>query len=278
MRKHLSSIILALIFLIGLSLLLYPTVSDYWNSLHQSRAIKGYQEEVESMDKEEIARLWESAEAYNEKLAQKKQSFSLNTEEIEDYNSQLSVTEKGIMASIEIPKINCKLPIYHGTEDEVLQVAVGHLPGSSLPVGGESSHCVLTGHRGLPSAQLFSKLDQLEEGDIFILETLGQKLTYQVDQISIVLPSEIDSLRIVEGEDLCTLVTCTPYGVNTHRLLVRGHRISNETAGQINVTADAYQIPPIMIAPLFAAILLGLLFIGLYFRSRKKKEVREKND
>lgn len=198
MRKHLSSIILALIFLIGLSLLLYPTVSDYWNSLHQSRAIKGYQEEVESMDEEEIARLWESAETYNEKLAQKKQSFSLNTEEIEDYNSQLSVTEKGIMASIEIPKINCKLPIYHGTEDEVLQVAVGHLPGSSLPVGGESSHCVLTGHRGLPSAQLFSKLDQLEEGDIFILETLGQKLTYQVDQISIVLPSEIDSLRIVE--------------------------------------------------------------------------------
>ncbi len=272
MRKHLSSIILALIFLVGLSLLLYPTVSDYWNSIHQSRAIAGYEEEVDEMEEAKLEELWQSAEAYNQKLATSEQTFSLKGEEMEEYEQLLSVTEKGIMASIEIPKIDCKLPIYHGTEDEVLQVAVGHLPGTSLPVGGESSHCVLTGHRGLPSAQLFSKLDQLEEGDIFILNTLGRTLTYQVDQISIVLPAEIDSLRIVEGKDLVTLVTCTPYGVNTHRLLVRGHRISDTAAGQINVTADAYEIPPIMIAPVFAAILIVLLLIGVRVRARKGKK------
>ena len=271
MKKHLTSIILALIFITGLSLLLYPTVSDYWNSLHQSRVIDSYVSTVNEMDEAKKQELWNAADAYNQTLAGQPQNFTLSGDAIKEYNQQLKVDNTDAISYIEIPKINCKLPIYHGTEEETLQVAVGHLPGSSLPVGGESTHCVLTGHRGLPSAELFSELDELEVGDTFTLTTLGQTLTYQVDLISIVLPSETDLLSIEEGKDLVTLVTCTPYGVNTHRLLVRGHRISNEEASKLNITADAYKIPPIMIAPIFAAILVLLLVLGLIIRRRRKR-------
>ena len=197
---------------------------------------------------------------YNTRLAQKPTHWRLSKEEIADYDSQLDVAGMGIMAYVEIPKLGCTLPVYHGTGAEVLQIAVGHLEGSSLPVGGKSTHCVLSGHRGLPSAKLFSNLDQMAEGDTFSVRTLDKVLTYEVDEISIVLPADTAKLQIVAGEDLCTLMTCTPYGVNTHRLLVRGHRVDEANAA-VRVTADALQIDPLLVAPAIAVPLILILFI-----------------
>lgn len=271
MKKHISTILLILMFLTGLSLLLYPTVSDYWNSLHQSQAIASYEEAVENLDDDTYDRMLESAVDYNKKLFEKPFGLYLEDSEVSEYNSQLNVNGTGIMSYIIIDKINCKYPIYHGTDPAVLEVAIGHLNGTSLPVGGESTHCVLSGHRGLPSAQLFSKLDELEVGDRFILQTMGETLTYEVDKISIVLPDEVDSLKIVEGEDLCTLVTCTPYGINTHRLLVRGHRVANEDKSTTRVTSEAVQIEPMIIAPIFAVPLLILLLLWLLFGKKRDK-------
>lgn len=271
-KKRLSMLILILIFVVGLSLLLYPSVSNYWNSFHQSRAIKSYTEAVDNIDEETYERLLEEAHTYNQELFEANHGLSLAEDEIAEYESQLKIEGSDIMSYISIEKIDCYLPIYHGTEDSILQVAVGHIEGSSLPVGGESTHCVLSGHRGLPSAQLFTKLDELEVGDKFVIQTLNETLTYEVDKISIVLPDETDELRIVEGEDLCTLVTCTPYGINTHRLLVRGHRVENEDDANIRITSEANQFQPILIAPLFAAPILILLLIWLLVHSRKNKQ------
>lgn len=274
-KKNLSTIILVLILIAGLSLLLYPTFSDYWNSFHQSQAISSYAENVADLDEDKYAAIWSAAEEYNKSLTDKLNSFFLSEEEKKDYTSQLDVTGLGIMGYIEIPNIDCSLPIYHGTEESALQIAVGHIEWSSLPVGGESSHCVLSGHRGLPSAKLFSDLDKLQEGDIFTLRVLDEVLTYEVDQILIVEPQETDSLKIIEGEDLCTLVTCTPYGINTHRLLVRGHRIENiEESKNIRVTADAMQIEPLLVAALTAIPIL-LLLILLLLPKRKKSHRRK---
>lgn len=274
-KKNLSTIILVLILIAGLSLLLYPTFSDYWNSFHQSQAISSYAENVADLDEDKYAAIWSAAEEYNKSLTDKLNSFFLSEEEKKDYTSQLDITGLGIMGYIEIPKIDCSLPIYHGTEESALQIAVGHIEWSSLPVGGESSHCVLSGHRGLPSAKLFSDLDKLQEGDIFTLRVLDEILTYEVDQILIVEPQETDSLKIIEGEDLCTLVTCTPYGINTHRLLVRGHRIENiEESKNIRVTADAMQIEPLLVAALTAIPIL-LLLILLLLPKRKKNHRRK---
>ncbi len=272
MKKQLPTVILILVFLAGLSLLLYPTVSDYWNSFHQSRAIASYAQAAAELDDDDYERLRADAIAYNARLAQNGQSLTLSPQEQADYEAQLDVTGTGIMAYIEIPKIKCSLPIYHGTNEAVLQIAVGHLAGSSLPVGGASTHCVLSAHRGLPSAKLFTRLDELVEGDIFLIQTLGETLTYEVDQILIVLPEEVDALKIQEGEDLCTLVTCTPYGINTHRLLVRGHRVENQPdADTVRVTADAMQVDPVLVAPIVAVpILLGLL-AALLLSTRKKR-------
>ena len=273
MKKHLPTIVLVLIFCIGLSLLLYPTVSDYWNSLHQSRAISNYADAVAALDNEDYDRILESARNYNQNLAKNGTSWNLTEEQKEEYEKQLCVDDTGIMSYIEIPSIDCSLPIYHGTDEGVLQKAIGHIPGSSLPVGGKSTHCVLSGHRGLPSAKLFTDLDQLKEGETFLLRTLDETLTYQVDQILIVEPNELQALQIEEGEDLCTLVTCTPYGVNSHRLLVRGHRIANQSdASSIRVTADAVQIDPILVAPVVGVPILVILLIGLLARTRKKRE------
>lgn len=277
-KKNLSTIILVIIFFIGLSLLLYPTLSDYWNSFHQSRAIATYTEAVKDLDGEEQERLLESARAYNQKLFEEGHGLGLSEAEEEEYQSQLKLETSEIMSYISIDKINCCLPIYHGTEDSVLQVAVGHIAGSSLPVGGESTHCVLSGHRGLPSAQLFSKLDELEVGDTFVLQTLGETLTYEVDKISIVLPDELDDLAIVEGEDLCTLVTCTPYGVNTHRLLVRGHRVDNRENTSLRISSEAEQIQPVLIAPLFAAPMLLALLAWLILHTRTTKDKNKQGD
>ena len=272
MRKHLSTIVLLFILLIGLSLLLYPTVSDYWNSFHQTKAITTYAENVAALDNVSYDAIWDAARQYNRNLLNRSNSFLLSEEQKAEYESLLDISGQGIMGYIEIPEIDVSLPIYHGTEDTVLQVAVGHLEWTSLPVGGESTHCVLSGHRGLPSAKLFTNLDKLREGDTFLLRVLDEILTYEVDQILIVEPQDTAALEIVEGQDYCTLVTCTPYGINTHRLLVRGHRIDNlEEVKTVRVTADAVQIEPMLVAPIVAIpILLVLLLLLLLPRRRKK--------
>ena len=271
--NHLITILLVLIFLLGLSLLLYPAVSDYWNSKHQTRAIAVYSEEVSGLDENQYQALWEAAAAYNASLLERDNAYLLTEEQKAAYEQLLNVSGLGIMGYIEIPSIDCSLPIYHGTEDSVLQIAIGHLEWSSLPVGGESTHCVLSGHRGLPSAKLFTNLDKLQEGDVFLLRVLDEVLTYEVDQILIVEPQETGALRIVEGEDLCTLVTCTPYGINTHRLLVRGHRIENAPEARlVRVTADAVQIEPLLVAPIVALPMLLLLLILLLLPKRPKND------
>lgn len=273
-KKDFSTIALIVVFFVGVSVLLYPTVSDYWNSLHQSQAIATYADSVENMDEQDYEKLWDAAVSYNQKLFQSGHGLGLKDEEKEkeEYNELLDVSGTGIMSYIEIPKIKCSLPIYHGTDEGVLQIAVGHIEGSSLPVGGLNTHCVLSGHRGLPSAKLFSNLDKLEEGDIFMIRTLDQTLTYEVDQIRIVLPDEVEDLKIEEGKDLCTLVTCTPYGINTHRLLVRGHRVANqEEAEAVRVTADAMMVDNRIVAMCIAVPVLVLLLIYVAFGGRRRK-------
>ena len=271
--NHLITILLVLIFLLGLSLLLYPAVSDYWNSKHQTRAIAVYSEEVSGLDKEQYQALWAGAAAYNASLRERDNAYLLTEEQKAAYEQLLNVSGMGIMGYIEIPSIDCSLPIYHGTEESVLQIAIGHLEWSSLPVGGESTHCVLSGHRGLPSAKLFTNLDKLQEGDVFMLRVLDEVLTYEVDQILIVEPQEIAALQITEGEDYCTLVTCTPYGINSHRLLVRGHRIENAPEARlVRVTADAVQIEPLLVAPIVALPMLLLLLILLLLPKRPKND------
>ena len=271
-KKDFSTIALIVVFFVGVSVLLYPTVSDYWNSLHQSQAIATYADSVENMDEQDYEKLWDAAVRYNQKLFQSGHGLGLKDEEKEEYNELLDVSGTGIMSYIEIPKIKCSLPIYHGTDEGVLQIAVGHIEGSSLPVGGLNTHCVLSGHRGLPSAKLFSNLDKLEEGDIFMIRTLDQTLTYEVDQIRIVLPDEVEDLKIEEGKDLCSLVTCTPYGINTHRLLVRGHRVANqEEAEAVRVTADAMLVDNRIVAMCIAVPVLVLLLIYVAFGGRRRK-------
>lgn len=270
-KGTISTVILILVFLAGLSLLLYPTVSDYWNSLHQSKAISEYAENVAGLDNYTYEQLWADAQAYNQTLLGKTDRYIMTDEERAEYEALLDVSGNGIIGYIEIPKINCSLPIYHGTEESVLQIAAGHIEGSSLPVGGESTHCVISGHRGLPSAKLFTDLDKLVEGDTFVMRILDETLTYEVDQIRIVEPNEINFLEIEKGKDYCTLVTCTPYGINTHRLLVRGHRVENQDeSAAVRITADAMQIEPMIVAPVVAIPMLLLLLIGLLVKTGRK--------
>ena len=271
-KGNFITLLLVLILLVGLSLLLYPTVSDYWNSYHQTRAIAAYSEEVANLNQEQYDEIWAAAERYNAFLNDRDEAYLLSDAHKEEYERQLDVSGLGIMGYIEIPSIDCSLPIYHGTDESVLQIAVGHLEWSSLPVGGESTHCVLSGHRGLPSAKLFTNLDKLQEGDIFMLRVLDEVLTYEVNQILIVEPQETGALRIEEGKDYCTLVTCTPYGINTHRLLVRGHRIENvKEANKARVAADAVQIEPLIVAPAIATPMLLLLLVILLLPRQRKK-------
>ena len=262
MKKKLTTLLLVLLLLVGVGLLLYPTFSDYWNSFHQSRAIASYAESVTTIDAALYEELWTAAGAYNKTLVGKSNPWYLNEEEKRTYSGLLDVSGSGIMGYISIPSINCSLPIYHGTDEAVLQIAVGHIEGSSLPIGGPSTHSVLSGHRGLPSAKLFTDLDKLGEGDLFMIQVLDETMTYEVDQIRTVLPNELDELYIQEGKDLCTLVTCTPYGVNSHRLLVRGHRVANqEIAVAVRVTAEAMRIDPVIVAPIAAVPMLLVLML-----------------
>lgn len=271
-KKNISTIILMLILLTGLSLLLYPTLSDYWNSFHQSRAIASYAEAVAEMDDVDYRKLWNDAVRYNRDLSKNANHWFLTDEEREEYERLLDVSGNGIMGYIEIPSIKVSLPIYHGVDEGILQIAVGHIEGTSLPVGGLGTHCVVSGHRGLPSAKLFTNLDELREGDLFLMRVLDETLTYEVDQILIVEPEDTSALEFEKGKDLCTLVTCTPYGINSHRLLVRGHRIENqETASSIRVTADAQQIEPVVVAPILAVPILLILLLWMLVHYRKRR-------
>ena len=256
-KQNLVTILLIFILLVGLSMLSYPTVSDYWNSFHQSRAIASYVDAVDNTDEQKLDEMRKAAQAYNEKLLSKQDRYEMSDQDKAEYESLLDVSGTGVMGYVEIPSINVSLPIYHGTDNTILQIGVGHIEGTSLPVGGASTHCAVSGHRGLTSSKLFTDIDQMAEGDTFKLYVLGETLTYEVDQIRIVLPDELNDLKIEEGQDYCTLITCTPYGVNSHRLLIRGHRIANDAQGLI--VEDVKQVQP-----LHEAIVLGILFLVLY--------------
>lgn len=274
-KKHISTIIIALIFLAGLGFLLYPTVSNLWNRAHQSRAIATYTKQVEKLDDSQNKEMLKAARKYNKSLLKKSDHWKLSKKDKKKYESLLDVSGTGIMGYIEVPKIDCSLPIYHGTDEGALQIAIGHLEGSSLPVGGKSTHCVLSGHRGLPSARLFTDLDQMEEGDVFVLNVLGRKLAYEVDQIKVVLPDEMSDLEIVQGKDLCTLVTCTPYGINTHRLLVRGHRTKyiEETVVQVQKEAEKKETDIWLLAG-GGAVFLIIIIIVVVKRRRKRRNLQ----
>lgn len=267
MKKHISTLLLSGIFLIGLSLLLYPAFSDWWNSYHQSRAILNYDSILTQLDEGADLALFQAADAYNEALS--RIAFPLmHSDAAEGYEDTLNVDGNGIMGYIEIPKIQVSLPIYHGTSESVLQIAVGHLEGTSLPTGEIGTHCGLSAHRGLPSARLFTDLDKLEPGDTFTVTVLHRKIIYEIDQILVVEPQEVEALYPVPGQALCTLITCTPYGINSHRMLVRGRRIEEEAQPtELRVTADAVQTEPLLVALCLACpILAGILF---YPRRRK---------
>ncbi len=272
MKRRITNVIFMLVFLTGLGFLLYPTVSDRWNRMHQTRAITAYAEAAASMDDADYEKVMAAARAYNGELAARGGSVTLTEEEKAAYEAQLNITGQGVMGYIDIPKIDCYLPVYHGTTEGVLQTSVGHLEGSSLPVGGESTHCVLSGHRGLPSARLFTDLDQIITGDMFMVCVLDEALTYEVDQILVVLPEETEALAIETGKDYCTLVTCTPYGVNSHRLLVRGRR-TDTLSGEMTqrITADAVQIETPLVVSVAAVPMVVVLLAALVYGVRRRR-------
>lgn len=281
LRKHISTIILCITFITGLSLLLYPTVSNYWNAQHQTQAVVDYTERIEKMDDSEKLLEVDRAVSYNSMLVDNGRRFSPNKEEKEFYNSVLSVDDNGMMGYITIPELRLKLAIYHGVDESVLQVGIGHIEGSSLPVGGESTHCVLSGHRGLPSAKLFTDIDKLVIGDVFMLHVYDEVLTYEVDQILIVEPEDYSALAIEEDKDYCTLVTCTPYGINTHRLLVRGHRVENKVIDGTRVTSDAIKVNKYLVIAGLSLLLLFVyylfvLIVRLYKKKRHEDYERKK--
>jgi len=270
MKGKLGTVILVLVAAVGLGLLLYPTVSDWWNSTHQTRAVASYSGAVAQADEAELEEIRARAREYNTRLAEEGNEWVLSEERMADYESQLRLAGSDVMGYIEVPKIDCTLPIYHGTDEAVLQVAIGHIEGSSLPVGGEGVHSVVSGHRGLPSARLFTDLDQLVEGDKFMLHVLGEELAYEVDQVLTVEPNDVEALEVVEGEDLCTLVTCTPYGVNSHRLLVRGHRVEASSVSLESVAADAVLVDELAVTLVLAVpMVLVAGFVVLALRRKR---------
>lgn len=287
-RRHMVGLILAVILIAGASLLAYPTVSNYWNQFHQTRAVMNYVEAVDHLNEDEYDEVLSSAYAYNRRLAETGFDWEPDAEQLADYDNQLNIEENGIMGYVNVPKINIMLPVYHGIDEAVLQTAIGHLEASSLPVGCESyshesrevedpaegSHCLVSGHRGLPSAKLFTDLDRLVEGDQFSLTVLNETMTYEIDQIRIVEPTDLSDLQLELGQDYCTLITCTPYGINTHRLLVRGHRVEN-SFDEANIKPEAVRLEPVLVAPLVAAPILLILLIMLLIITGKKKTRRQ---
>lgn len=275
MKKRLTTILAVLVFITGLSLLLYPTVSNYFNSLHQSKVVSHYSDALEKMDEAQKQAAIDAAVQYNALLVSNDARFTPSEEETRLYNSLLNPDSTGMMGYITIPEIRCKLAIYHSVDDSVLQVGVGHLEGSSLPVGGSSTHCVISGHRGLPSARLFTDIDRLEKGDLFYLHVYGKVLAYEVDKISVVEPEDYGPLEIEEGKDLCTLLTCTPYGINTQRLMVRGHRVVDSLYDESNITSDAARVDTLVVASCVGVV---LLLVGFIVSKIWRLRGREKNN
>lgn len=269
-KADISVILLLSAFLVGLILVLYPSVSNFWNQRVQSKAIENYESILEKLSEDDIAEIFQKADEYNNRIYDVSYPLS-NFSSISGYSETLDIEGNGIMGYITIEKINVELPIYHGTSSKVLNEAVGHLEGSSLPVGGPSTHAVLSAHRGLPSAKLFTDLDRLDVGDDFTITIMNKALTYEVDQILIVNPDEIQPLGIEEGKDYCTLLTCTPYGINTHRLLVRGTRVDTKDGKPaLFVTADAFSVSTLITTPIVALPMLLFLLVFLIVRLTKK--------
>lgn len=279
MKKHLTTVILIIVFITGLGLMMYPTVSDMVNKAHQSVAIDSYDDEVSKLSNEDFSSILEEARRYNSALTTNE--FPRDSEDLDgnaDYQKAMNPAGTGMMGYIKIDAINLKMPIYHTTKESVLQIGIGHIPTTSLPVGGESTHAVLTGHRGLSSSRLFTDLDKLQTGDVFFIYVLDDILAYQVDQIKTVLPAQTQDLQIIEGEDHVTLVTCTPYGVNTHRLLIRGTRIPYtpeiekkiEKQTEVRTGLTMEQLVLIIGAPL-----LTVLFVAVLILTKKPKKRRD---
>ena len=281
MKRNILKYTLTLTFFIGIGLLLYPFISDYVNSRHQSRVVENYQDSVSKLDDSEKQALFQKAAEYNQRLASTKDAF-YHPELVAGYENTLDITGTGIMGYLNIDKIDLELPIYHSVDDDVLQIAVGHLPGTSLPVGGAGTHTVLSGHRGLPSAKLFSDLDKLEPGDRFTITVLSEVFTYQVEHTKSVEPYEVDDLQLEPGRDLCTLFTCTPYGINTQRLFVRAKRVQNDEIQErrIYYTNEAYRVTPAIVAPILAAPILLFLYVLVLisdFRRKRRLKAQKQN-
>ena len=273
-----STIVLIIILLVGLSVMLYPIISNWWNSKVQTRAIANYNRVVAELDDNETERIIAEARDYNNQLAQLQAPFS-QYNKISGYENILDISDSGIMGYISIPAIKAEFPIYHGTDEEVLNIAAGHLQGSSFPVGGNDTHAVISAHRGLPSAKLFSDLDKMVVGDTFTVTVLDEVLTYEVEEIFIVKPNEMEKLAIIPGGDYITLMTCTPYGINTHRLLLRSHRIDTVYSQNFKLTSDAVQVDPMLVVPVIAAPLIIILLIFWIFggKLKKKKSIINRN-
>lgn len=266
MKNNKIGILLVLMLLVGVCVLLYPSVSQYWNTKTQSRAVANYQDILASIQGEDFTAYFDEVEQYNRELYAL-ESPLLDYYQLQNYETILDVSGSGVMGFITIQKIGVEIPVYHSVRNEVLNIACGHLPGTSFPVGGENTHCVLSAHRGLPHAKLFTDLDKMELGDTFCITVLDRTITYQVDQIKVVRPDEIDDVQIIEGGDYCTLLTCTPYGVNSHRLLVRGTRIENAPP-VLYITSNAYRIDSLVATPVVAAPILLVLLIILMVKYR----------
>lgn len=274
MRHRKSTIILLVSFLIGLSVLLYPTISSFWNSKTQSAVIVDYEAMLAMIEAEDFTKYFDEADEYNEKLRQLEAPF-IQYDQIENYWDLLDISGTGMMGYITIPKISQELPVYHGTSDAVLSLNVGHFQGSSLPVGGPSTHSVVSAHRGLASATLFTHLDRMEIGDQFYFTILDRVFTYEVDQIRIVEPHDTGLIQIEEGMDYCTLLTCTPYGINTHRLLVRGHQIDESQEKNIFIANEAYRVDPLIVMPIVALPIIFVLLIYVMFAPVTKATLGE---
>ena len=277
MRNHKTVIFLTLGFLVGVCILLYPAFSDFWNSKAQSHAINDYESVLQYIEPEDYTAIFEQAYTYNERLTQINNPL-LNHGDVEGYYDTLSISDDGMIGYLQIDRIGVELPIYHGTSEEVLSRGVGHLEGSSLPVGGENTHSILSAHRGLPSSKLFTDLDRVEIGDVFKITVLDQVLTYQVEFIKVIVPTDVSDLQIVDGKDYCTLFTCTPYGINTHRLLVRGVRIETvEEKPIIYVSNEAYRIEPLLVTPAVAAPMLLVMLIHLMIKYREPPKPKKED-
>ena len=270
-----TTVLLVLILVAGLSLLLYPTIADWWNSYHQSYAISGYDDALEQMDEADYTAMFEAADAYNAALNALRSPF-LEYEEVPGYNEALNITGDGLIGYLNIPKIKVKIPVYHGTDEGVLQEAAGHLEGSSLPTGEPGTHSAISAHRGLPSAKLFTDLDKLEIGDTFTFTVGDRVMTYQVDQIKVVLPYDVTPLQAEEGKDMCTLVTCTPYGINSHRLLVRGVRVDGTALQEQRLTSDAVTVEPLGVACVLTAIFVIVGVVGILVYDKLRSSARKR--